>query len=151
MPKTRSDSSMRRYKHCHQSTPNFRHGNYAIICCGAIKGLIEREEKEKNLRLLMGSNESYATMRGSILMMSPLPDTHKVHALVLQFLLMRYAYRVKSFHASSDIFYGSHVWYEIPSIAVRVPCERSSTNWYLRFSPENLLNPLKDVLRMERA
>ena len=55
-----------------------------ISCsCGAIKGLVERVEKEKVMQFLMGLNESYAIVRGSILMMSPLPDTRKVHALVL--------------------------------------------------------------------
>ncbi|TXG54083.1 hypothetical protein EZV62_019339 [Acer yangbiense] len=36
------------------------------------------------MQFLMGLNESYATTQGSILMISPLPDTRKVHALVLQ-------------------------------------------------------------------
>ncbi|KAL5553960.1 hypothetical protein UlMin_041361 [Ulmus minor] len=36
------------------------------------------------MQFLMGLNDSFATVRGSILMMSPLPDTRKAHALVLQ-------------------------------------------------------------------
>ena len=52
--------------------------------CGGLKALAEREEKERVMQFLMGLNESYATICGSILMMSPLPDTRKVHALVLQ-------------------------------------------------------------------
>nr|CAD1821579.1 unnamed protein product [Ananas comosus var. bracteatus] len=52
--------------------------------CGGLKALVEREEKERVMQFLMGLNESYATIRGSILMMRPFPDTRKVHALVLQ-------------------------------------------------------------------
>ncbi|KAL5745445.1 hypothetical protein ACOSP7_026591 [Xanthoceras sorbifolium] len=56
-----------------------------ITCTyGGLKNLAERKEKEMVMQFLMGLNESYATVRGSILMMSPLPDTRKVHALVLQ-------------------------------------------------------------------
>jgi len=36
------------------------------------------------MQLLMGLNEPYSTMRGSILMMSPIPDTRRVHGLILQ-------------------------------------------------------------------
>ncbi|XP_048443894.1 uncharacterized protein LOC125478990 [Pyrus x bretschneideri] len=49
-----------------------------------LKQLAEREEKERVMQFLMGLNDSYATVRRLILMMSPLPDTRKVHALVLQ-------------------------------------------------------------------
>ncbi|GAB2275704.1 hypothetical protein Dimus_039146 [Dionaea muscipula] len=56
-----------------------------ITCsCNAAKLLEEREEKEKVMQFLMGLNESYAMIRGSILMMSPLPDTRRAHGLVLQ-------------------------------------------------------------------
>ncbi|KAL5743738.1 hypothetical protein ACOSQ2_026854 [Xanthoceras sorbifolium] len=56
-----------------------------ITCTyGGLKNLAEREEKERVMQFLMGLNESYATVQGSILMISPLPDTRKVHALVLQ-------------------------------------------------------------------
>ncbi|CAL9028584.1 unnamed protein product, partial [Prunus brigantina] len=36
------------------------------------------------MQFLMGLNDSYSTVRGSILMMNPLPDTRKVHGLILQ-------------------------------------------------------------------
>lgn len=56
-----------------------------ICCtCGGLKALTEREENERVMQFLMGLNDSYSTIRGSILMMSPLPDTRKTHALVLQ-------------------------------------------------------------------
>ncbi|XP_073300528.1 uncharacterized protein [Primulina huaijiensis] len=57
-----------------------------IAChCGGVKGLLEREEKENVImQFLMGLNDSFSTIRGSILLMNPLPDTHKVHALILQ-------------------------------------------------------------------
>ncbi|KAI4346192.1 hypothetical protein L6164_013264 [Bauhinia variegata] len=52
--------------------------------CGGLKALAEREEKERVMQFLMGLNELYSTIRGSILMMRPLPDTRKAHALLLQ-------------------------------------------------------------------
>ncbi|CAN6681317.1 unnamed protein product [Malus baccata var. baccata] len=52
--------------------------------CEGLKGLAEREEKERVMQFLMGLNDSYSVVRGSILMMSPLPDTHRVHGLILQ-------------------------------------------------------------------
>ncbi|XP_075515853.1 uncharacterized protein LOC142550661 [Primulina tabacum] len=56
-----------------------------IAChCGGVKGILEREEKEKVMQFLMGLNDSFSTVRGSILLMNPLPDTRKVHALILQ-------------------------------------------------------------------
>ena len=56
-----------------------------ISCsCGGIKFLAEREEKERVMQFLMGLNDSFSTIHGSILMMSPLPDMRKLHALILQ-------------------------------------------------------------------
>ncbi|XP_070681889.1 uncharacterized protein [Malus domestica] len=55
-----------------------------ICTCAGLKGLAEREEKERVMQFLMGLNDSYSTVRGSILMMSPLPDTRRVHGLILQ-------------------------------------------------------------------
>ncbi|KAL3515853.1 hypothetical protein ACH5RR_022755 [Cinchona calisaya] len=52
--------------------------------CGGLKALVEREENERVMQFLMGLNESYATIRRSILMMRPFLDTRKAHALVLQ-------------------------------------------------------------------
>ncbi|CAL9006318.1 unnamed protein product [Prunus brigantina] len=56
-----------------------------LICdCEGLKKLADREEKEKVMQFLMGLNDSYSTVRGSILMMNPLPDTRRVHGLILQ-------------------------------------------------------------------
>jgi hypothetical protein len=56
-----------------------------LVCtCAGLKGLTEREEKKRVMQFLMGLNESYSTIRGSILMMNPLPDTQRVHGLILQ-------------------------------------------------------------------
>ncbi|KAB2631507.1 hypothetical protein D8674_009026 [Pyrus ussuriensis x Pyrus communis] len=59
--------------------------NDPLTCtCAGLRGLAEREEKERVMQFLMGLNDSYATIRGSILMMSPFPDTRRVHGLILQ-------------------------------------------------------------------
>ncbi|CAL2260003.1 unnamed protein product [Prunus armeniaca] len=56
-----------------------------LVCdCEGLKKLVEREEKERVMQFLMGLNDSYSTVRGSIRMMNPLPDTRKVHGLILQ-------------------------------------------------------------------
>ncbi|KAB5564916.1 hypothetical protein DKX38_004970 [Salix brachista] len=49
-----------------------------------LKKIAEREEKEKVMQFLMGLNEPYSQIRGSILMMNPMPDTRKAHGLILQ-------------------------------------------------------------------
>ncbi|KAL5736828.1 hypothetical protein ACOSP7_031282 [Xanthoceras sorbifolium] len=56
-----------------------------ITCsCRGIKLLVERQEKERFMQFLMRLNDSFSTIHGSILMMSSLPDTRKVSALILQ-------------------------------------------------------------------
>ncbi|KAB5512172.1 hypothetical protein DKX38_029200 [Salix brachista] len=49
-----------------------------------MKALADREEKEKVMQFLMGLNDSYSTICGSILMMNPILDTRRVHGLILQ-------------------------------------------------------------------
>ncbi|KAK3210923.1 hypothetical protein Dsin_015629 [Dipteronia sinensis] len=59
--------------------------NNPITCSrGGLKSVAEREENERVMQFSIGLNESYATVPESILMMNPLPDTRKAHALVLQ-------------------------------------------------------------------
>ncbi|XP_042380494.1 uncharacterized protein LOC121972952 [Zingiber officinale] len=56
-----------------------------ITCtCGGLKGFAEREEKERVIQFLMSLNDFFSITRGSILLMNHLPDTRKVHALILQ-------------------------------------------------------------------
>uniref|UniRef100_A0A6N2MH16 Integrase catalytic domain-containing protein n=1 Tax=Salix viminalis TaxID=40686 RepID=A0A6N2MH16_SALVM len=56
-----------------------------LVCnCEGLKALADREEKEKVMQFLMGLNDTYSTIRGSILMMNPIPDTRRVHGLILQ-------------------------------------------------------------------
>ncbi|XP_073119562.1 uncharacterized protein [Henckelia pumila] len=56
-----------------------------IACtCGSVKVITERDEKEKVMQFLMGLNDTFSIIRGSVLLMNPLPDTRKAHALILQ-------------------------------------------------------------------
>nr|DAD30130.1 TPA_asm: hypothetical protein HUJ06_031598 [Nelumbo nucifera] len=56
-----------------------------ITCsCGMMKKIADREKKERAMQFLMGLNATFSQVRGSILMMNPLPDTRKVHGLILQ-------------------------------------------------------------------
>ncbi|KAB5534429.1 hypothetical protein DKX38_017515 [Salix brachista] len=56
-----------------------------VVCnCEGMKTLADREEKEKVMQFLMGLNDSYSIVCGSILMMNPIPDTRRVHGLILQ-------------------------------------------------------------------
>ncbi|XP_022870437.1 uncharacterized protein LOC111389724 [Olea europaea var. sylvestris] len=52
--------------------------------CGGLKKVNERMEKERLMQFLMGLNETYAAVRGSILMMSSLLDTRKAFSITLQ-------------------------------------------------------------------
>ncbi|KAI5332620.1 hypothetical protein L3X38_022749 [Prunus dulcis] len=59
--------------------------HHTLSCTrGGLKEVAARQEKERVMQFLMGLNETYAAVRGQILMMQPLPDTRKVHALILQ-------------------------------------------------------------------
>ncbi|KAL5549597.1 hypothetical protein UlMin_004828 [Ulmus minor] len=49
--------------------------------CGGLKNFSDEQEKEKVMQFLMGLNDSFTAVRGSILMMNPLPDTRKTHAV----------------------------------------------------------------------
>ncbi|XP_070679408.1 uncharacterized protein [Malus domestica] len=45
--------------------------------CEGLKQLTEQEEKERVMQFLIGLNDSYATVSGSILMMNSFPDTRR--------------------------------------------------------------------------
>lgn len=52
--------------------------------CDAHQVLVERDQKHKLLQFLMGLHDSNATVRGQILMMSPLPSVSQDYAYVKQ-------------------------------------------------------------------
>ncbi|KAL2472493.1 Retrovirus-related Pol poly from transposon [Abeliophyllum distichum] len=51
---------------------------------GILRHWVKRDENEKVMQFLMGLSDSYSTVRGNILMMSPFPDTRRVHAILMQ-------------------------------------------------------------------
>ncbi|XP_075475807.1 uncharacterized protein LOC142512623 [Primulina tabacum] len=60
-------------------TYNLHHSDHP-----GLEKLNQRDEKEKVMQFLMGLNDSYAAIRGQILLMQPLPDTRRVYSLILQ-------------------------------------------------------------------
>uniref|UniRef100_A0A2N9F6C1 Retrotransposon Copia-like N-terminal domain-containing protein n=1 Tax=Fagus sylvatica TaxID=28930 RepID=A0A2N9F6C1_FAGSY len=52
--------------------------------CGALKTLLDYQRSEYVMKFLVGLNDSYASIRGQILLMEPLPTINKVFALVSQ-------------------------------------------------------------------
>ncbi|KAL4379256.1 hypothetical protein GQ457_02G035690 [Hibiscus cannabinus] len=46
--------------------------------CGGLQKLLDDQQKELTMQFLMGLNESFATVRGQILLMDPLPNITKV-------------------------------------------------------------------------
>ena len=52
--------------------------------CGALKTLLDYQHNEYVMKFLVGLNDSYASVRGQILLMVPLPTINKVFALVSQ-------------------------------------------------------------------
>ncbi|ONI23083.1 hypothetical protein PRUPE_2G169400 [Prunus persica] len=53
-----------------------------VCSCGAKKSLAEREEQQRLMQFLMGLNESYAAIRGQILLMEPLPSVRMAYSLL---------------------------------------------------------------------
>ncbi|KAL5540363.1 hypothetical protein UlMin_043038 [Ulmus minor] len=55
------------------------------VChCGGLRICTDYQHREYVLQFLMGLNDSYAQIRGQILMMDPVPIINKVFSLVLQ-------------------------------------------------------------------
>ncbi|KAL8108328.1 hypothetical protein AgCh_024692 [Apium graveolens] len=52
--------------------------------CGATQKALKFHQDQRVIQFLMGLNETYAIMRGSILMSSPLPNISQVYSLLLQ-------------------------------------------------------------------
>ncbi|CAL9017136.1 unnamed protein product, partial [Prunus brigantina] len=77
-------------QNCKTTTQNRRRywdelGSYndtEVCSCGAKKSLAEREEQQRLMQFLMGLNESYAAIRGQILLMEPLPSVRRAYSLL---------------------------------------------------------------------
>ncbi|XP_048433626.1 uncharacterized protein LOC125474234 [Pyrus x bretschneideri] len=52
--------------------------------CGAAKELMQFQQSQKTMKFLMGLNESYATVRGQLLLMDSLPAINKNFSLIIQ-------------------------------------------------------------------
>ncbi|KAA8524423.1 hypothetical protein F0562_010853 [Nyssa sinensis] len=48
------------------------------------EGVSQYQQYQRTMKFLMGLNESYATIRGQILLMDPLPSINRVYGLILQ-------------------------------------------------------------------
>lgn len=68
--------------------------------CGAHKIQEEREQRRKLIQFLMGLHDSFATARGQILMMNPLPSVTSAFSLIKQDEKQRQGY--SSIHLHSD-------------------------------------------------
>ncbi|XP_021800756.1 uncharacterized protein LOC110745013 [Prunus avium] len=60
------------------------YNNMEPCTCGVLKSIAAREEEQHLMQLLMGLHESYAAIRGQILLMQPLPTARKAYNLLLQ-------------------------------------------------------------------
>lgn len=52
--------------------------------CGAMKEVIQYQHYQRTMKFLMGLHESYAAIRGQILLMGPLPSVNRAYALIFQ-------------------------------------------------------------------
>ena len=52
--------------------------------CGAAKKLTQLQQDQRVIQFLMGLNDTYTIMRGSLLMQYPLPSVSHVYNLLLQ-------------------------------------------------------------------
>lgn len=52
--------------------------------CGAMNALVKYEEEQRVIQLLMGLNESYTSVRGTILLMKPLPSVSEVYSIITE-------------------------------------------------------------------
>ncbi|XP_077210986.1 uncharacterized protein LOC143846434 isoform X2 [Tasmannia lanceolata] len=52
--------------------------------CGALKALIDYQQQHRLIQFFMGLNESFAAVRGQILVMDPLPSVNLAFSLILQ-------------------------------------------------------------------
>jgi len=52
--------------------------------CASAEKIFKREQNKKLLQFLMGLNDDYNSIRGNILMMSPLPSISQVYSMLIQ-------------------------------------------------------------------
>ena len=55
-----------------------------VCTCGSMVASAQYQKEECTMNFLMGLNEAFATVRGQILLMEPLPSLNKVFSLVTQ-------------------------------------------------------------------
>ena len=55
-----------------------------ICTCSSMAARVKYQEEECTMNFLMGLNESFATVRGQILLMKPLPSLNQVFSLITQ-------------------------------------------------------------------
>ncbi|KAL6315342.1 hypothetical protein AAG906_000446 [Vitis piasezkii] len=80
------------------------------VChCGGLRVWTDYQHREYVLQFLMGLNDSYAQIRGQILMMDPLPAINKVFSLVIQEERHRtVGYSYSGSHNSDPMTFGSN-------------------------------------------
>ncbi|RVW66875.1 Retrovirus-related Pol polyprotein from transposon RE1 [Vitis vinifera] len=80
------------------------------VChCGGLRVWTDYQHREYVLQFLMGLNDSYARIRGQILMMDPLPAINKVFSLVIQEERHRtVGYSYSGSHNSDPMTFGSN-------------------------------------------
>ncbi|GLT70744.1 hypothetical protein SLA2020_428040 [Shorea laevis] len=57
---------------------------FPLCSCGASRTILEYQHREYVFQFLMGLNNSFAHIRGQILLMDPLPQINKIFSMVLQ-------------------------------------------------------------------
>jgi len=55
-----------------------------MCTCNSAEKMLKREQNQKLLQFLMGLNDDYNSVRGNILMMSPLPTISQVYSMLIQ-------------------------------------------------------------------
>lgn len=78
--------------------------------CGSFKLLLAYHQQEQILQFLMGLNESFAHVRGQILLMEPIPPLNKVFSLILKDEQQRFIStpNIRSYATISESTHTSH-------------------------------------------
>lgn len=53
--------------------------------CGTARTITDALDSNRLIQFLMGLNDTYDSIRGQILLMEPLPNANKAHAMILRF------------------------------------------------------------------